>query len=295
MARVIHGTIAAAVTPFTDGGDAIDTKPVAAYVDLLAAGGGDGLLVLGTTGEGILLAPEERKRVAECFVAAAPEGVAVAVHCGAQTTADTMELARHAAELGADGVAVIGPPYFAFDEEALFLHFARAAAACAPTPFYLYEFAARSGYSVPVAVIERLRDAAPNLRGLKVSDSPWERFAPYLLEGLDVFVGPEALICEGLAHGCAGAVSGLAAAFPEAVAREVAAPTERGSAALGALRAAVQRTPFQATLKRVLARRGLPIREDVRAPLRRLTDRERSEVDSAVAAWLESSSVAPAR
>jgi dihydrodipicolinate synthase/N-acetylneuraminate lyase len=285
MARVIHGTIAAAVTPFTDGGDAIDTKPVAAYVDLLAAGGGDGLLVLGTTGEGILLAPEERKRVAECFVAAAPEGVAVAVHCGAQTTADTMELARHAAELGADGVAVIGPPYFAFDEEALFLHFARAAAACAPTPFYLYEFAARSGYSVPVAVIERLRDAAPNLRGLKVSDSPWERFAPYLLEGLDVFVGPEALIFAGLGAGAAGAVSGLAAAFPERVAAVVADPSDAGAVELGELRAAVERFPRHAALKFLLGLRGVPVREDVRRPLRALSDGEREELRG----WHESS------
>ena len=65
----------------------------------------------------------------------------------------------------------------------------RAAEACAPLPFYAYEFAARSGYPIPLGVIERLRRRAPNLVGLKVSDRPWEKLEPYLLEGLDVFIG----------------------------------------------------------------------------------------------------------
>src|SRR5262249_61203027 len=123
-------------------------------------------------------------------------------------------LASHAAEAGADAVVVIPPPYFPLDGTALEAHFATAAAACAPLPFYVYEFAARSGYQVPVAVVERLRDRVPNLRGLKVSDKPWEAVEPYLLEGLDVFVGAESLVARGLANGAAGAVSGLAALHP---------------------------------------------------------------------------------
>ena len=107
-------------------------------------------------------------------------------------------------------MAVIAPPYFALDERALQAHFEAAAAACAPLPFYVYEFEARAGYAVPIALIERLREQAPNLQGLKVSDKPWEKLEPYLLEGLDVFVGAEALVARGLERGAAGAVSGLA-------------------------------------------------------------------------------------
>src|ERR687886_363986 len=131
---------------------------------------------------------------------------------------------RGAVAAGGGGVAVMGPPYFPLDADELFGHFAAAARACAPTPFYVYEFAARSGYAVPLAVLERLREAASNFRGLKVSDTPWERFAPYLLEGLDIFVGPEGLIPQGLAAGAAGAVSALASAFPELVAHAVRNP-----------------------------------------------------------------------
>src|SRR6185312_13288008 len=89
------------------------------------------------------------------------------------------------------------------------------------TPFYAYEFERRSGYPIPLPVIERLCAEVPNLRGLKVSDTPWAAVAPYRLEGLDLFVGSEPLVLEGLAAGAAGAVSGLAAAFPETVARLV--------------------------------------------------------------------------
>ena len=52
---------------------------------------------------------------------------------------------------------------------------------------------------------------------MKVSDAPFAKVAPYLLDGLDVCIGAEALIGEGLAAGAAGAVSGLASAFPEVV------------------------------------------------------------------------------
>jgi dihydrodipicolinate synthase/N-acetylneuraminate lyase len=279
---MLRGALAAAVTPLRDAGEALDEAAVGPYVDFLVAGGVDGLLALGTTGEGFLLPVEQRLRAAELFVQAAQGRILVAVHCGAQSTWETVELAAHAADLGAAGVAVMPPPYFPLDEQELLSHLGAAARACAPTPFYVYEFAARSGYPTPVAVLEQLREVAPNFRGLKVSDTPWERFAPYLIEGLDIFVGPEALIPEGLAGGAVGAVSALASAFPELIAAAVRDPA---GADLGTVRAALERFPLQAAAKLVLARRGVPVGPDVRRPLRTLTDEERGELE----AWLESS------
>jgi dihydrodipicolinate synthase/N-acetylneuraminate lyase len=285
---MLRGALAAAVTPLSHGGEELDERAVAPYVEFLAAGGVDGLLGLGTTGEGFLLPLDQRKRAARLFVAAGKGRLLVAVHCGAQSTRDTVELAADAAEAGADGVAVMAPPYFPLDETALLAHLLAAAHACAPTPFYVYEFAARSGYAVPLSVLTRLRDAAPNFVGLKVSDTPWERFAPYLIEGLDVFVGPEALIREGFAGGAVGAVSALGSAFPELVVTAVRDPAR---ANLGPVRAAMERFPFQAAAKIVLARRGVPLGPDVRRPLRTLIDEEREELDR----WLESSSPAAVR
>jgi len=282
---MLRGALAAAVTPLRDGGEALDDAAFGPYVDFLAAGGLDGILALGTTGEGILLRTDERRRALELFVEAVAGRLQVAAHCGAQSTLDTVALAAHAAESGADAVAVIGPPYFVLDEQALLEHFAAAAAACAPLPFYAYEFQQASGYAIPLSLLPRLRERAPNFAGLKVSDAPFDRVSPYLIEGLDLFVGAEALLFEGIAAGAAGAVSGLAAAFPDRVAAVVAAPSAEGAAELGRLRAGVERFPRHAALKAILGLRGLPVRGDVRLPLRSLTPAERAELEL----WLESS------
>jgi dihydrodipicolinate synthase/N-acetylneuraminate lyase len=275
---MLRGALAAALTPLRDDGAALDEEAFRPYVEFLAAAGLDGTLVLGTTGEGILLYAAERRRAAELFL----EGpLPVIVPCGAQTTAETAALAEHAAGAGAAGVAVISPPYFALDDEALLAHLTAAAHAAGEVPFYVYEFKARSGYAVPIPVVERLRERAPNFAGLKVSDKPFDAVEPYLLEGLDVFVGAEELVLRGIDRGAVGAVSGLGAVFPE----RVVALIRDGDGDVGALRAVLDRFPFQSAAKYVLGRRGIPVREDVRAPLRRLRDDEKRELD----AWLESS------
>lgn len=275
--------LAAAVTPLTDDGEAVDLDAVEPLVAFYETSGLDGLLVLGTTGEGVLLSPDERRAVAREFLRRAGGRLPVIVHCGAQSTQDTVRLAEDAAAQGAAGVAVIAPPYFALDEAAMERHFLAAARAALPVPFYVYEFAARSGYAVPRAVLERLRDQAPNMAGLKVSDAPFERVEPYLLPGLDVFIGAEELIHRGLQRGAAGAVSGLAAALPELTLRAVRSAAARDAAEAGRVRAQVQRFPFQAALKRILRRRGVALQPAVRAPLRDLDPGETAELEGVLA------------
>ena len=277
----LRGALAASVTPLAEGG--LHEDAFGPLTDFFVAAGLDGVLALGTAGEGILLSVAERRLAADLFLQAADNRLQVAVHCGAQTTADTVALAAHAAEVGADAVVVIGPPYFKLDERAQYAHFFAAATACAPVPFYVYEFAATTGYAVSPAVVERLRDEVPNLAGLKVSDTPYDAFRQYLLPGLDIFVGPEALIHEGLTNGAVGAVSALASALPREVAAVVREPTADGAAHLGELRAFVERFPRQAALKRLLALQGVPVHEVVRAPLRALSEGERAELD----AWFD--------
>jgi dihydrodipicolinate synthase/N-acetylneuraminate lyase len=278
---MIHGALAAAVTPLRDGGTRLDEDAFGPVAEFLAAGGLDGILALGTTGEGILLSRDERRRAAELYLEACRGGLEVAVHCGAQTTADTVALAEHAASAGASAVAVIPPPYFPLDEDSLFEHFRAAAEACAPVSFFLYEFEARSGYAIPQAVIARLREAAPNLAGLKVSDTPFDRVEPYLVEGLDIFIGSEPLLPRGLAKGAAGTVSGLAAAFPEHVARLNREPEADGALELVVgLREALQQFQFNASVKAALGWRGVPVGGDVRAPLLPLDASERAALEA---------------
>lgn len=272
--------IVAAATPLTDGGEDLDDEAIWPMVRFLVEHGADGIFACGTTGEGILLSTAERERAAIVFRAAL-QGRLI-VHCGAQTTAETSRLAAHAAEIGADAVAVIPPPYFALDAEALTAHFVAAAAACAPLPFYIYAFAARSGYPVPLDVIERVRARAGNLAGLKVSESPFEKVEPYLNLGLPVFIGSEPLIPAALRRGALGAVSGLAAAFPEVVRAALDAPDAVAEERLRTLRAAMEAQPFIAAVKHVLRRRGVPVNPDLRAPMRRLTDAEALALDASL-------------
>jgi dihydrodipicolinate synthase/N-acetylneuraminate lyase len=88
-------------------------------------------------------------------------------------------------------------------------------------------------------------------------------------------------VLAGLERGSSGAVSGLASVFPE---RVVALVRDRAGD-VSELRRTLDHYPFQAAAKFVLGRRGVPVREDVRPPLRRLNDEEKRELDE----WLESS------
>jgi dihydrodipicolinate synthase/N-acetylneuraminate lyase len=275
----LFGAIAAAVTPLTDDGLRLDEERVGKLTSFLADGGVDGVLACGTTGEGVLLSVAERRRVTELIMQARPSGFQVAVHAGAQTTVDTVALAAHALEAGADAVAVIAPPYFPLDEEELFRHLRAAADACDPVPFYVYEFSGRSGYAIPPAVIERLRHVAHNLRGMKVSDVPFDAIEPYLgFDGLDVFIGQEPLTLQGIERGAIGSVSGLATAWPEVVASLVHDRSDVANARVTELRSGLKGIPFHAALKEVLVARGVLANAGVRPPLRGLTDDERAKV-----------------
>ena len=273
--------IVAAATPLTEDGVTVDEAAIAPYAAFLQSHGVDGVFACGTTGEGVLLTLNERRTVAEAFRTSVSR--TLIVHAGAQTTADTRSLAAHAADIGADAVAVIAPPYFALDDDALTAHFVAAARACAPLPFYCYAFTARSGYPLPVEVIRRIGASVDNLAGLKVSESPFERVEPYLDLGLPVLIGSEPLIPAGLARGAIGTVSGMAAAFPDVLRAALDDPTEEAGARLGALRSTLEASgQLIASVKHVLGMRGVPVGAAMRAPLRMLTGPERVALERAI-------------
>lgn len=277
--------IPAVVTPLTHDGSGLDLAAIGPYGAFLESHGADGAFVCGTTGEGVLLSLDERRATATAF----RDAIAgmVIVHAGAQTTADTVALATHARDAGADGVAVIAPPYFPLDDDALTAHFVAAARAATPLPFYCYAFTARSGYPLPVEVIRRIGASVDNLAGLKVSESPFERVEPYLDLGLPVLVGSEPLIPAAIARGAIGTVSGMAAAFPDVVRACLDAADDAAGERLASLRRALEATgQLIPAAKHALGRRGLPIQPSLRPPLRRLSDREAAALDIALEEYL---------
>ena len=117
---MLRGALAAAVTPLRDEGAALDEDAFGPYLDFLAAAGLDGILALGTTGEGILLSAAERQ--ARRGAVPRRRRCRSIVHCGAQTTAETVRARRARSRGRGRGVAVIAPPYFALDDSALLAH-----------------------------------------------------------------------------------------------------------------------------------------------------------------------------
>jgi dihydrodipicolinate synthase/N-acetylneuraminate lyase len=142
-----------------------------------------------------------------------------------------------------------------------------AAHACEPLPFYLYAFTARSGYSLPTDVIRAVAERTTNVAGLKVSESPYDKVAPYLALGLRTYIGSEPLLPQALADGAYGSVSGLASAFPAEVRRVLDEPTPEHAQRLASLRDTLGATTFISGLKWVLRNHDVPIQPDVRAPM----------------------------
>jgi dihydrodipicolinate synthase/N-acetylneuraminate lyase len=260
--------LAASITPLRSGGAEVDEGAIGPLAEFHRDNGADGVFACGTTGEGLLLTADERLRVARRFREAI-DGPLI-LNAGCQTTAATCYLAARAVDLGVDGVAVVPPPYYPLDAVTLSEHMIAAACACAPAPFYMYIFTVRSGYPFPVEVIDRVRDRAENLVGLKVSEASMDSVAPYIATGLDVLVGQEMLVPAAMRDGAVGAASGMAAAFPAEVSRVVRGESPDGRGEMQALRARLDALGGMIPgLKAELGRLGLPVQPDVRAPLRR--------------------------
>ena len=280
---MLRGALAAAVTPLRDGASTPRRRAVR-RLPRRARGRRDARARHDRRGRAVLArrADGDRAGLRRGGARAAPGRRALR----RADDADTVALAEHAADAGADAVAVIAPPYFPLDEEELLAHFEAAARACAPVPFYLYEFEARSGYAIPLPVIERLRERASE---------------PRRDEGLGQPVGAARAVPRSRGstsssepRRCSSAGSPpVPPARSRASPRASPTPSSRSSAT--GRRRRRRRRPRCAPRcsacrstrrrRRRSALRGVPLGAGVRAPLRGLTDAERAEVERIVADW----------
>jgi dihydrodipicolinate synthase/N-acetylneuraminate lyase len=137
-------------------------------------------------------------------------------------------------------------------------------------------------------VIERVRQAAPNLAGLKVSESRIEDLRAYQRLGLPIFVGNEPLIPAACALGeVAGSVSALASVYPEVVRALLDDPTPERGEAVKTLRTSISHQQLPPSAKALLGRRGIPIRPDTRLPIRTLTPEQAAAAEERAAAHLQ--------
>jgi dihydrodipicolinate synthase/N-acetylneuraminate lyase len=180
-----------------------------------------GLYPCGTYGSGPMMSPEERKMVAEIVVDQVKGRVPVIVHVGTADTKNTIELARHAQDIGAQAVGAITPYYNSYDEDTIFTHFKQLIDSV-DIPVFLYNNPKTSGNTVSTDLLVRL--AKEGLAGIK--DSTFDLVEYYharlALKGfpeMNLISGTEALFVAAFDAGATAAVTGLGNVYPDLIGR----------------------------------------------------------------------------
>jgi len=213
MALALRGIIPAMLTPFTQGGERVDFDKAADFATYLADGGAGGLFVCGTTGEGLLMTVEERKKLLETVVEAVGKRIPVIAHTGALDTPTTLELTRHAAASEARAAGVVAPGYYPYDEMAL-AQFYRSVAEAVPTfPILLYDIPSCTHNPLPAAFIVEMAREVENIAGVKDSSGNMGHLNELLVNApadFQVINGADVFGYQAFQSGTKAAVSGSA-------------------------------------------------------------------------------------
>jgi N-acetylneuraminate lyase len=206
----LKGLIAAPFTPMWKDGS-LNLGIIAQYAAKLKKEGVSGVFICGTTGEGMLMSPDERMAVAEKWVKEQTSEFKVIVHVGTTAYVQSKELAAHAQCIGAYAVGCMGPLFLKPERvEDLVLFCAEVAVSAPELPFYYYHIPTVSGVSLPMPeFLKKAGKTIPNLAGIKfthhnmmemlqcsqMDEGKWD-----ILHGFD-----EVLLC-GLSMGAKAAV-----------------------------------------------------------------------------------------
>jgi len=220
MAHPVQGIIPPLTTPFTPTGKVYE-KGLRQLVDFHIDRGVQALFICGTYGLSAIMSLEQRQRVHEIVTAQVRQRIAVIVHAGAASTAETVQLALHAESVGADCVACIPPFYHAHDEREVLAHY-RAVVKAVNVPVYAYNNPKVSGFTITPSMLRKLADLG--VAGIKDSSMSYMDFLDMVLAMEDrpdfrLIVGTEALALPAFLIGARGCISGLSNVFPEHVVR----------------------------------------------------------------------------
>ncbi|MFN0109808.1 MAG: dihydrodipicolinate synthase family protein [Blastocatellia bacterium] len=217
--KTLQGIFPALVTTF----DAAGVFNPQAFQQLLARvyqAGVDGVYVLGSTGEGIPQSVAQRKIVTEVALEHSPKDKRIIIHVGALTTADAIELARHAEQTGAHVVSSLPPPgNYSFVEVR---EYYRALAAATELPMLVYFF---PGASTAITTLDQLRElcALPNVIGLKFTDFDLFKLMSLKQTGATIFNGYDEVLVAGLLMGADGGIGTTYSLLPNHYVRLFAA------------------------------------------------------------------------
>ena len=206
----MRGLVAAVVTPMDEKGD-LNLGLVPQVVDYLTKKGITGIYIAGSTGEGMSLTDEERRKVAEAYVIAAKGRMKSFVQVGHNSLKASAELAGHAESIGADAVSATPTGYFKVSGEAELVEGLLPIVEAAPkTPFYYYHIPLLSGVNLdPVKLTKISMDRLSTFCGIKYSDGASLHNLPLLesvAPGLEFLSGSDEAYLMSVAQGYQAAV-----------------------------------------------------------------------------------------
>ena len=209
---MFSGSITALITPFRDG--KVDEKAFLEFVDWQIQEGSNGVVPVGTTGESPTLNHDEHKRVVALCLDVAKDKVPVIAGTGSNSTAEAIDLTRHAREAGADAALIVTPYYNKPTQEGLYRHY-EAIATAVDIPIIIYNIPGRSIVDMSVDTMARLA-RLPNIVGVKDATADLVRpLATRTTIGPDFcqLSGEDATIAAFLGqggHGCISVTSNVA-------------------------------------------------------------------------------------
>lgn len=206
-----QGILPALITPF-DVQERFNAQAFELLLERVYQANVHGVYVNGSTGEGLLQRLEQRKIVAEAAVQNSPRGKTVIVHVGAASTADSIELARHASRIGATAVSAL-PPFgnYTFAE---IKNYYRAIAAAANVPLVAYYFPALNPIIKSAAEIIEICEL-PNVVGVKFTDHNLFALSVIKASGAVIYNGYDEVLTAGLLMGASGGIGTTYNLIPE--------------------------------------------------------------------------------
>jgi 4-hydroxy-tetrahydrodipicolinate synthase len=291
---MFRGSIVALVTPMSEAG-AVDFDAYESLLDWHLQQGTDGIVIVGTTGEGPTVTPEETAQLLERAVRRLGGRIPVIAGTGTASTQVTIERTRAACEAGVDAVLVVTPYYNKPSQEGLFRHYS-AVGDASSVPVILYNVPSRTAVDLLPDTVARLAQH-PQIVAVKEATGRIERAREILARCGDdflLFSGDDATAREWMLAGAHGVISVTANVVPRAMHDLCAAALDGDiarAAAIDAGIAALHRDLFLEAnpipVKWALARMGR-MSAGLRLPLTPLA----SEYHAAVAAALAAAGVA---
>ncbi|CAH0594378.1 unnamed protein product [Chrysodeixis includens] len=214
----VEGILAPVFTPFLQTG-CVDFSIIPIYMAHLNKNRINGILVGGTTGEGMLLNVEERKTLLEAWVSAAkPFAAKVIAQVGGAPLPDVLELAKHAEKLGVDGIMTLPELYYKPKDEHQLVDYLEAVSKVAPTlPLIYYHFPMMTGVNVNMPQLFSIASSKlTNFKGAKADLAVAEQVADQLLDGRKVFIANHHIVPSALMghHSSIATVSNI---FPDLI------------------------------------------------------------------------------